>query len=511
MRSITASWLSSALLGAFIALAEAQNSTSSSDENSMKIGWQDGPNQRGTLTILWSCLSTIVACTWTILHLNVPGTCDSTWRRILTKAKWMLVTLLFPEFLFSKAVCELQMAVDDLQMMSEKITLLGSDSKWEVTYRRRHRFLRNMLHLSLGSRWYAKSTETREKLPETIAAGILSTDQDYAQKEFGAVHRPSNQNDAYTQHPRKRKWTLAHSYFANMGGFERHYMEVGTCNPEEFCTEAKSNPVTAYALVNCCVGSPHDPLPELVLDRDDIEDKSKADWFLKSIAVVQISWLIVSVIDRAATHLPITQLEICSSAFGLLAIATYLANWSKPKDVGRPHQLKSILDISQCEAWKYFGEPFVRRLYRPSESGKLEDEEDAESKVARECYRIGNDFVRLDGFLPPMTVAMALSTAVFGGLHCLAWNFAFPTRTEMLIWMVASVLSATIPLSSLLVNMVVIGKIHQALSQCAEKLEDKVNYFCGAERGSNNIVSGRLQLSLTKVSESEVCSSFLAF
>ena len=423
----------------------------------------------------------------------------------------MLVTLLFPEVLFSKAVCELQMAVHDLQMMSEKITLLGSDSKWEVTYRRCHRFLRNVLHLSLGSCLYAKSTETGEKVPETRAAGIVSTDHDYAQKEFGAVHRPSNQNDANSQPPRKRKWTLAHSYFANMGGFERHYMERATCNTEGLCTEAKSNPVTAYALVNCCVGSPHDPLPELVLDRDDIEDKSKADWFLKSIAVVQISWLLVSVIDRAATDLPITQLEICTSAFGLLAIATYLANWSKPKDVGRPHQLKSILDISQCEAWKYFGEPFVRRLYRPSESGKLEDEEDAESKVARECYRIGNDFVRLDGFLPPMTVAMALSTAVFGGLHCLAWNFAFPTKIEMLIWMVASVLSATIPLSSLLINMVVIGKIHHALSQRARKLEDKVNYFCGAERGSNDLDPSRLQLSLTKVSESEVCSSFFAF
>ena len=110
-----------------------------------------------------------------------------------------------------------------------------------------------------------------------------------------------------------------------------------------------------------------------------------------------------------------------------------------------------------------------------------------------------------------MTVAMALSTAVFGGLHYLAWNFAFPTKIEMLIWMVASVLSATIPLSSLLVNMVVIGKIHHALSQRARKLEDKVNYFCGAERGSNDLDPSRLQLSLTKVSESEVCSSFFAF
>jgi hypothetical protein len=54
--------------------------------------------------------------------------------------------------------------------------------------------------------------------------------------------------------------------------------------------------------------------------------------------------------------------------------------------------------------------------------------------------------------------------------------------------------------------MVVIGKIHHALSQCAGKLEDKVNYFCGAERESNNLDPGRLQLLLIKVSESEVCS-----
>ncbi len=228
--------------------------------------------------------------------------------------------------------------------------------------------------------------------------------------------------------------------------------------------------------------------------------------------MVQISWLLVSVIDRAVTHLPITQLEICTSAFAILAIATYLANWSKPKDVGRPYRLKSIDDISQCEAWKYFGEPFVRRLYRPSEGGKLEDEEYADSKVLRECYRIGNDFVRLDGFLPPMTVAMAISTAVFGGLHCLAWNFAFPTRIEMLIWMVASALSATIPLSSLLVNMVVIGKIHRALSQCASNLEDRVNYFYCTERENINPDPGpRPQLSPSKVSGSEVCSVFLTF
>lgn len=31
-----------------------------------------GPNIRGTMTILWNCISVILLCTWNIQHLNIP-------------------------------------------------------------------------------------------------------------------------------------------------------------------------------------------------------------------------------------------------------------------------------------------------------------------------------------------------------------------------------------------------------------------------------------------------------
>ncbi|KAG7041283.1 Major facilitator superfamily domain general substrate transporter protein [Colletotrichum scovillei] len=34
------------------------------------VGWVAGPETRGTLTLVWSCVITIFACTWTVLHLN---------------------------------------------------------------------------------------------------------------------------------------------------------------------------------------------------------------------------------------------------------------------------------------------------------------------------------------------------------------------------------------------------------------------------------------------------------
>jgi len=51
---------------------------------------------------------------------NVPCLFDDEWTKVGRKAKWMLITILFPEFAFSRSICELQLAVDDLHAMKEK-------------------------------------------------------------------------------------------------------------------------------------------------------------------------------------------------------------------------------------------------------------------------------------------------------------------------------------------------------------------------------------------------------
>ncbi|KAH8757919.1 hypothetical protein F5883DRAFT_358875, partial [Diaporthe sp. PMI_573] len=58
--------------------------------------------------------------------------------------------------------------------------------------------------------------------------------------------------------------------------------------------------------------------------------RSKADWLAKGISMLQMTWLIINVIVRGTTGLPITQLEISASAFAVMAIGIYMANWWKP-------------------------------------------------------------------------------------------------------------------------------------------------------------------------------------
>lgn len=415
-----------------VSIVQAQNSTvSTANSGNAKVGWHDGPNQRGTLTLLWSCLSTVIACTWTILHLNVPGQSDSLWIKIGRKAKWMIITILFPEFVFSKAICELQMAVDDLQAMKEKEGVI----KWTVTFGCRLKNLHKLFHLFDNT----PASETIDGAAPGRELMILNPAENTS-PAMTVSHSTVNSYDPDLSPEKERLWTLTHSYFANMGGLERYKSPEGL------------SPLTAHGLVNCCVGTNHDPLPTLDLPKKDIEDKIKADWFLKSVAIAQISWFLLSVIVRAVEKLPISQLEICTTAFTTLGVATYIANWSKPKDVGVAVRFKLLADTYDCEAYKHPGEPFYHRLTMPSER-------DLFCKVSR----IRNDFVRLEGFMPPMAVTMAISTAMFGGLHCLAWNFEFPTETELMIWMVVSVASATIPTATLIVNIIIVRSIWRAI------------------------------------------------
>jgi len=85
-----------------------------------------GANIRGTFDILWSGLFTIFICIWTVQHLNVPeqrkgrdpgwrGDLKWAWKGFFTKFKWMLFTLILPEFMFAKACAERMVAQESMK------------------------------------------------------------------------------------------------------------------------------------------------------------------------------------------------------------------------------------------------------------------------------------------------------------------------------------------------------------------------------------------------------------
>lgn len=73
---------------------------------------------------------------------------------------------------------------------------------------------------------------------------------------------------------------------------------------------------------------------------DDINDKSKSDFFSRSIAVLQFANLGFSLIVRATRRLAVSQLEIITMAFAVCGIVTYVLYFYKPKGVGTAIEVK---------------------------------------------------------------------------------------------------------------------------------------------------------------------------
>jgi hypothetical protein len=98
--------VSSSLLPFAAAAQTVQNATTITT-----VGWVSDDNQkRGTISLLYNCLFTIFLCTWSAMHLNVPGENDSPLRIFLRKCTWMLIGVLAPEAVAIIAIDEWYLA-----------------------------------------------------------------------------------------------------------------------------------------------------------------------------------------------------------------------------------------------------------------------------------------------------------------------------------------------------------------------------------------------------------------
>ena len=72
------------------------------------------------------------------------------------------------------------------------------------------------------------------------------------------------------------------------------------------------------------------------------------------------------------------------------------------------------------------------------------------------------DATHVPAFYSPMTESDELSLmvllpifgSIFGGLHCLAWNFTYPTQTERTLWRIASLSIAVTPTGFMILIMI---------------------------------------------------------
>jgi hypothetical protein len=191
-------------------------------------------------------------------------------------------------------------------------------------------------------------------------------------------------------------------------------------------------------------------LPNLpCVTTEEINGRSKGDFFSKTIAVIQIFFNAFQVTVRAIRGISISQLELAVTAFSLCAIVIYAFQWYRPKDVQVPLTIV-----------KYRG-PIPDEIIQ-----RLADHED-QNKLMSLAAGLGVS-VRIQVYGSPVpndtlwqecedisTSGMLLGSFLFGAIHISGWNFTFPTSIERNIWRVASLLTTTGPILTLLLAMII--------------------------------------------------------
>ncbi|KIL54021.1 hypothetical protein M378DRAFT_174482 [Amanita muscaria Koide BX008] len=260
-------------------------------------------------------------------------------------------------------------------------------------------------------------------------------------------------------------WTETHAQFVVMGGFR-----LVDGNGRTFLNRVKDGTID---------------LPKV--SKDEILARSKGDLTAKIITVIQTAWFVFQCIHRRSQHLLLTQLEITTLAHTLINFFIYFFWWHKPYGVALPIEVpfKERLPETIGERdGKVESEGNDRenptqppRIYnddprRTSEIGlpvatKSNDDKGpaaAANKELKSDVEASNDtpstlpqlswYTRLgiktfsvsnanQLSIPGRTVLSTIWFIVgggFGAMHCLAWNSAFPTRAEQLIWQVSSLI-----------------------------------------------------------------------
>ncbi|KNZ77810.1 hypothetical protein J132_03807 [Termitomyces sp. J132] len=180
----------------------------------------------------------------------------------------------------------------------------------------------------------------------------------------------------------------------------------------------------------------------ITVSAEDILDKSKGDFLSKALVLLQVFWFILQVLARITQHLAITELELVTLGYAILNFIVYFCWWNKPFDVHYP--IKFNKQPSSKSSKTSLPMPATNSSTASSitpthEGGDLEDGPYASGTFT--------DKEKNASFQLACVVA-----TIFRGIHCMGWDFEFPTKLEAWLWRTSSITITSIPICLLLLN-----------------------------------------------------------
>ncbi|KAG1778895.1 hypothetical protein EV702DRAFT_143345 [Suillus placidus] len=384
--------------------------------------------------IVSSSVLTLFACIYSAIHPNIPSPKDSPNRILRRRIGIMIMALIAPELIVIWAMRQWFSARSVTRRFKEsgypsvRPEQEQSEKKESVEAPEQHgnRFLRFLHFLRL--------------LPVVLVKGVLSVPV-FIWHFLGHLVRWVKAH--FSEQSEDHAWTQTHSFFVLMGGFMLYL------DGEPYCT---LRPDYILTLIR------KEYIDAPTLTAKQIHDKNKGNAISKGLIMLQVAWFVMQLITRAIYHLETTQLEVGTLAFAVLNFLTYTVWWNKPLNVQCPHPVywkstesrpEDHIDVpnernenlglwiltpveSILELIGSPGIPTSRKLQVPTFDGSIKLE-DSDKRV--------------------LPLAALLMATIFGGIHCMAWFFAFLTYQEQVLWRASAVAITFTPWLCFLVHL----------------------------------------------------------
>ncbi|KXX79401.1 Paternally-expressed gene 3 protein [Madurella mycetomatis] len=398
------------------------------------VNFVSSPDTRGTMEILWGSLFTLIACTWTIHHPNVPEQRDGRDKGLKGEIRWglksawesaklALVTVLAPELIISIA--------------------------WD-----QHRIAKKVKR-------ELKEKAAEDGVPWTLVHGHFAAMGGFVIRYNTSV-KGERERGAETYH-----LTADDVIFLRKSG---HLVQLPNVTRDELCDKSKSDPLLKLIAV-CQISWSIIQISTRTIRRLPISLLELNVLALAACAIViyGLCWYKPKHVQVAMTILtyegeipdPVKKglEEVEMSAAWVILFDTaqelqVIRNTHPPR--GAPLSNTRIqfsdeksgeqeMDSEKSDGEENLGDQEMGNAGRGNErpgdeemgSGELGDEEETGNEK--------KDDEKLDSEKLGVAVSLFVAATLFGAVHVAGWNLSFPTRGEQIVWRGASIYILTLP------------------------------------------------------------------
>jgi hypothetical protein len=165
------------------------------------------------------------------------------------------------------------------------------------------------------------------------------------------------------------------------------------------------------------------------LSARDLEALDDSNVLIKFLTIAQVFWLMIQLLVREIRGLPSSQLEIAVLAFAVSSFITYSIFLGRPRNITRRWKISALRHPTQCEARNmWLTKSIMWRQFLTMQ------------------FTLAYMELTVGIFL--LSHSAIFGSVIFGGLHCFACNFVFPTPIEALMWRICSALTTALPVIS---------------------------------------------------------------